>query len=107
MQSDVSVFAQVMVVIVVSVAALLSLGVGAYYLLRRASRAQPKAAHQVDEARMERMENAVDAIAVEVERISEAQRFAAGLLVDRLPARSPERVGELPSPSAKRTNTPH
>lgn len=44
-------------------------------------------------ARMERMEHAVDAIAVEVERISEGQRFTTKLLseaknVDALPATS-------------------
>jgi hypothetical protein len=34
-------------------------------------------------ARFERMEQAIDAIAVEVERISEAQRFTTKLLVER------------------------
>jgi hypothetical protein len=35
------------------------------------------------EARLDRMEQAMDAIAVEVERISEAQRFTTKLLSDR------------------------
>ena len=43
-------------------------------------------------ARLERMEHAIDAIAVEVERISEGQRFTTKLLSDResrsLPAES-------------------
>ena len=34
-------------------------------------------------ARLERMEQAIDAIAVEVERISEGQRFTSKLLADR------------------------
>ena len=34
-------------------------------------------------ARLERMEQAIDAIAVEVERISEGQRFTTKLLSDR------------------------
>lgn len=34
-------------------------------------------------ARLERIENAVDSIAIEVERISEGQRFAAKLLAER------------------------
>jgi hypothetical protein len=34
-------------------------------------------------ARMERMEQAIDAIAVEVERVSEAQRFTTRLLSER------------------------
>ncbi len=35
-------------------------------------------------ARLERIENAVDSIAIEVERISEGQRFAAKLLAERV-----------------------
>jgi hypothetical protein len=38
------------------------------------------------EARIERIEHAVDAIAVEVERISEGQRFTTRLLNDRTTA---------------------
>jgi hypothetical protein len=37
------------------------------------------------EDRLERIEQAVDAIAVEVERMSESQRFTARLLAERLP----------------------
>ena len=52
------------------------------------------------EARFDRLQQAVEAMAVEVERISEAQRFAAKLLAERTsPAagaaerpRAPERV---------------
>src|SRR5712671_3596377 len=39
--------------------------------------------------RLERIEAAVDAIAVEVERISESQRFAARLQSEHAPARLP------------------
>lgn len=35
------------------------------------------------EARLERIENAIDAMSVEVERISEGQRFTAKLLAER------------------------
>ena len=35
------------------------------------------------DARLERMEQAIEAVAVEVERISEAQRFTTKLLTDR------------------------
>jgi hypothetical protein len=55
---------------------------------------------------MERLEAAVDAIAVEVERISESQRYTVSLLSDRLPARPVDRLGELPA-GVKRVNTPH
>ena len=34
-------------------------------------------------ARLERMEQAIDAIAVEVERVSEAQRFTTRLLTEK------------------------
>lgn len=55
---------------------------------------------QVNEiaSRLDRMEQAIDSIAVEVERISEGQRFTTRLLSERteaaaIPARG-ERVGE-------------
>ena len=38
----------------------------------------------VTEARLERIEHAVDAIAVEIERISEGQRFTTKLLSERV-----------------------
>ncbi len=43
-------------------------------------------------ARLERIEQAVDAIAVEVERISEGQRFTTKLLSDRTAASEPDAV---------------
>jgi hypothetical protein len=55
------------------------------------------------EQRLERIEAAVDVIAVEVERIAEAQRFTARLTAERAP-------GSLAAPesgSAGRTITPH
>jgi hypothetical protein len=107
MDNDVLTFAQVMAVIVMTVASFVGIGLGARVLWRRGSRALPAATSQLDE-RLERIEAAVDVIAVEVERISESQRFTVGLLSDRPPARVNERVGDLPSPSvAKRVNTPH
>lgn len=36
--------------------------------------------------RLERMEQAIDSIAIEVERISEGQRFTTRLLAERMPA---------------------
>ncbi|HTR79319.1 MAG TPA: hypothetical protein VMH39_14470 [Gemmatimonadaceae bacterium] len=50
-----------------------------------------------DAARLERIEQAVDAIAVEVERIAEAQRFSAKLAADQL---SDGRDGAQLSPGA-------
>jgi len=37
----------------------------------------------VSDARLERIEHAVDAMAIEIERISEGQRFTTKLLADR------------------------
>jgi hypothetical protein len=65
---------------------------------RRAS-----APHSLIEQRLERIEAAVDVVAVEVERIAEAQRFAARLAAERTP-------GSLPAPGSGpdgRTITPH
>lgn len=102
MDNDVVTFAQVMAVIVLSSAAFVAIFMRARNSWIRGS--QPP--RQVDENRLDRLEAAVDAIAIEVERISESQRFTVGLLAERLPARG-DRV-ELPSPGVnKRTNTPH
>ena len=46
---------------------------------------QPRIPGEVSQ-RLERMEQAIDAIAVEVERISEGQRFVTKLLAERSPA---------------------
>ena len=67
-------------------------------LARRMDRqtAQPRVPPEVM-ARLERMEQAIDAVAVEVERISEGQRFTTKLLADRgngrlVPSRAREGV---------------
>jgi hypothetical protein len=52
--------------------------------------------------RLERVEQAVEAIAIEVERISEGQRFVTKLLSDR----ASSMPDALPSP-ARRVDTPH
>ncbi|MDB4898384.1 MAG: hypothetical protein JWN53_192 [Gemmatimonadetes bacterium] len=41
--------------------------------------------HSAIEQRLERIEQAVDAIAVEMERVSEGQRFTTKLLAERAP----------------------
>lgn len=57
----------------------------------------------VDEDRMARLEQAVEAIALEVERISEGQRFTTKLLSDRAAA---ERLPVAPASEPRRV-TPH
>ena len=90
------VFAQVMTVIVMSTAAFVAIGLGTRILWRRGSVAQPRRETHYDDERQRRLEIAVEAIAIEVERISEAQRFMVGLLSEPGAARraelaSPER----------------
>ena len=79
--NPVDVFAQVMAVVVSSIAALVAIGVGARYVWKRTTRALP--APRVDNDRLQRIEEAVDTMAVEIERMSEAQRFTAKLLLER------------------------
>ena len=57
----------------------------------------------VEEDRMARLEQAVEAIALEVERISEGQRFTTKLLSERAAA---ERLPVSPTPEQGRV-TPH
>jgi hypothetical protein len=74
--------------------------------LRTRSRRQaaPELSPRLDEivARMERLDSAVDAIAVEIERISEGQRFTTRLLAER-PAVQP--IAERPRQIG--STTPH
>ena len=108
MNNEVLVFAQVMTVILGSAAAATTIFLAARAVWLRGSRTKDKAGRVFDESRIERIENAVDAIAIEVERISEAQRFTVALLSERLPARQGERVAELGATAGgKRVNTPH
>jgi len=51
-------------------------------LWRRSSRHVPPAATAESNQRMERLEQAVDAIAIEIERVSEGQRFMTRLLTE-------------------------
>jgi hypothetical protein len=76
------VFAQVMFVIMSSIAALVAIGVGGRYVWKRTSRI-PEPAPRVDNDRLQRIEEAIDTMSVEIERMSEAQRFTAKLLLER------------------------
>jgi len=101
-------FAQVMTVITMSVASFVVIGLGARVLWRLGSRAQPRELSSVDQNAIQRLETAVDAIAIEVERISEGQRFTVSLLAEQLPARRVERAPEAPGAGTiSRVNTPH
>ena len=106
MDHDVLMFAQVMFIIMTSLAALVAIGLGARVLWRLGSRAKPS--HAIDsrehDDRLHHLETAVDSIAIEVERISEAQRFMVGLLGESSQARR----AQIPlTARPERTNTPH
>ena len=81
---DAQIFAFVAVVIVGMVASLCIIGVvtaKAVQSMRRSKRAA--VAPPMADERLEQLQQSIDAIAVEVERIAEAQRFTAKLLAER------------------------
>ena len=80
MDPDVSAFAQVAVIIVSMAGSLAVIGVAAAYAIRPLKR---KPLMPLSDERLEHLQESVDAIAVEVERIAEAQRFSAKLLAER------------------------
>lgn len=91
-------FAQVMVIILGTIAGLVGIGLGTRYLWRIGSRAPDRALPDAQmREELHRLQMAVDTIAIEVERISEAQRFTVSLLSDGIPSRNDAR--ELPSHS--------
>ena len=110
MDHDVLMFAQVMFIIMTSLAALVAISLGARVLWRWGSRTRPS--HALDsrehDDRLHHLETAVDSIAIEVERISEAQRFMVGLLGEANQLKRGDHA-ELPLPNRAtgRTNTPH
>lgn len=81
MDPDILSFFQVCAGVVMTVGALTAIGVTARVILLRAKRRSQGL--QIDETRLHHLEQAVDAIAIEVERISEGQRFTTKLLTDR------------------------
>jgi hypothetical protein len=107
MDPDVQMFAQVMTIIVASIASLVAIALGARVLWRWGSRTKPSQAldSREHDDRLHHLETAVDSIAIEVERISEAQRFMVGLLGDPTARRADASIPR--STSGGRTNTPH
>ena len=63
---------------------------------------QPAGLDDVIEQRLERIEQAVDAIAIEMERVSEGQRFTTKLLAERATPPRANAPGGVP-----RADTPH
>jgi hypothetical protein len=81
MDPDVANFAVVAVVIVGMVGSLLAMSIWAW----RAAKKTPtrELPSPIYDQRLEQIQQSIDAIAVEVERIAEAQRFSAKLLAER------------------------
>ena len=82
MSPEVAGFAQVAIVIVGMVASLCAIGVVTVRALIHSTRKQPRSL-PADDGRIEQLQQSVDAIAVEIERIAEAQRFTTKLLSER------------------------
>ncbi len=104
MEGNILAFAQIMAILVPSIAALTLVGVAAHWVVERTNRmnAQRRGALSSDDARLQRLEHAVEAIAVEVERLGEGQRFVTKILTEK----GSEVHAELPSQRG-RVITPH
>ena len=79
---DVYSFAVVAAVIAGFIGTMAAVFVGTRIALQRT---RPRPTLPINDERFERLEQAVDSIAIEIERMSEAQRFTAKLLTDRAP----------------------
>jgi hypothetical protein len=100
---------QVAIIIVATTGALTGIALGARVLWRLTGRVQPRESLPgVSADDFRRLETAVETIAIEVERISEAQRFTAALLSERIPSKeSDPRAGRGALPPVPRITTPH
>lgn len=76
---DIVEFAQVMAIVGTFAVVMIGCIVGALTVLKR----RPREQAPLDDSRLQHLEQAIDAIALEVERISEGQRFTTKLLAER------------------------
>lgn len=91
MNPDVLAFAQVAVIVVLLAGTLSAIVVG---LVRGLSpKRKPLNVSDSQSLQLEQLQHSVDAIAVEVERIAEAQRFSAKLLAERSDPAALKRAG--------------
>ena len=103
------VFGQVLVFIVGAVAALAGIALGTRVLWRLTARVEPRQERTVAHDDFRRLETAIEAMAIEVERISESQRYTVALLSERPAAGQldrPAALGALRGPATK-ADTPH
>jgi hypothetical protein len=90
MDPDVVKFAEVLAVIIVAAVPLAAAAALVKWLVRSQRAAAPPT--RLDDDRLARLEQTVDAIAVEVERIAESQRFTTKLLVEHTSSEFPRRT---------------
>ncbi len=88
MEGDMLIFAHLMTVIVLSVAGFVGIALGARILWRLGSRTPRQMPSSTDRGDLQRLEAALDSVAIEVERISESQRYLVALLSKRLPSQA-------------------
>ena len=94
---DIAKLAQVFVVIGLFTASMLVMVFVArlaFFPRRRKALPADSELPRIDDSRFTRLEQAVDSIAIEVERIAEAQRFSVKLMSERLPNRLGQSVSE-------------
>ena len=95
MDSDVGQLASVLTIVFAFAAGMLVLAKAAQVAFRPEKRSNvTQLAPGVDEARFARLEEAVESIAIEIERISEAQRFSTRLLTERASERVASQAAE-------------
>lgn len=87
---EVVVFAQVAMIVVFLAGSLATIGVITTHAIMRAKR-NTLPPTPVADARLEQLQQSVDSIALEVERIAEAQRFSVKLLSERAESSAPKR----------------
>jgi hypothetical protein len=68
----------------------IAMGVSMYYTRQELKRLRREEAPRARDDRMDRLEQAVDAIAVEVERLAQGQQYTARLLADRVERGTPQ-----------------
>ena len=107
MEGDTLAFAQVMAVIILSAASLTTLVIAARAAWLRTSPKRPALGTPRDDERMSRLETSVEAIAIEVERISESQRYMVNLMSESAALRRGERAELMAPDRAGRSVTPH
>jgi len=93
MDPDISKIAQVLVLFGAFATFVVTLSIVARFAFRKSGATSlpgREDAPRIDDSRFSRLEEAVDSIAIEVERIAEAQRFTAKLMSERLPDRLAE-----------------